>query len=81
MLFVCFYNLNCGDSFSIIVKEVCLIGEFDSFVMGLLCSMFVKGFNGYYICVVMKEKVVVLLRKIDDDIFSFVKEYFVECIL
>ena len=75
-----FYNLNRGDSFSITAKEACLIGEFDSFVMGLSCSTFAKGSNGYYICVVMKEKVVVLLRKIDDDIFSLVKEHSAECI-
>ncbi|XP_068696109.1 WD repeat and coiled-coil-containing protein-like isoform X2 [Montipora foliosa] len=74
------FNRNRGDGFSITAREACLIGEFDSFVMGLSCSTFANGSNAYYICVVMKEKVVVLLRKIDDDIFSLLKEYSAECI-
>ena len=63
-----------------IAKERCLVGEFGSFVLGIACSALTRGSNGYYITVVLKEKVVVLWRKIGEAVVKLVKEYFTECL-
>ncbi|KAL9968729.1 hypothetical protein ACROYT_G020848 [Oculina patagonica] len=61
-------------------KERCLVGEFGSFVLGVSCSELTKGSSGYYIAVVLKEKVVVLWRKIGEAVVKLVKEYFTDCL-
>lgn len=73
-------NSQGRDISSIAAKDANLIGEFEGFVYGVLCSSFAKGADGYYIAVVLKEKVVVLFRKIDDGFVKLVKEYSIECI-
>lgn len=64
----------------ITANEACLVGEFGGFVCGVSCSEVIKGSIGYYIAVILKEKVVVLFRKIGEAVVRLVKEHFVECI-
>ena len=68
---------NCEDS-SFFSKERCLVGEFESLVIRTSCSAFTKGSSGYYIAVVLKEKVVVLWKKIGEAVATLVKEYYTE---
>ncbi|XP_074626183.1 WD repeat and coiled-coil-containing protein-like isoform X2 [Acropora palmata] len=70
-----------GRDISIITaQDANLIGEFEGFVYGVLCSSFSRGADGYFIAVILKEKVVVLFRKIGDGFVKLVKEYSTECI-
>ena len=62
------------------LQECCLVGEFGSFVLGTACSGLIKGSTGYYITVILKEKVVVLWRRIGEAVVKLVKEYFTECL-
>lgn len=75
MKFICKWE---GEDF--LVQECCLVGEFESFVIGILCSVLIRDFIGYYIVVVLKKKIVVLWRKIGEVFVILVKDYFVECI-
>ena len=63
-------------------NEACLVGEFGGFVCGVSCSEVTKRSIGYYIAVILKDKVVVLFRKIGEAVATcrLVKEHFMECI-
>lgn len=61
-------------------KERFLVGEFESLVIGISCSALIKHSTGYFIAVVLKEKVVVLWRKIGEVNVTVVKDYFVNCL-
>lgn len=63
-----------------IAKERCSVGEFGTFVLGIACSELTKGSSGYYIAVVLKEKVVILWRRIGEAVVKLVKEYFTDCL-
>ena len=56
-------------------REPSLVGEFDGFVFGVSCSAFTWGSNGYFISVILKEKVVVLFRQPGKTVVKVVKEY------
>ena len=72
---------DCGNVSSFTsAKKTFLIGEFEGFAYGVFCSSFTNGNDEYYIAVVLKEKVVILSRKIGDDVVKLVKEYSTECI-
>ena len=74
------FNSNCREASCITAKEPCLVGEFGGLVFGVSCSAVTKETNGYYIAVILKEKVVVLFRKIGGALVKVVKEYFTECV-
>ena len=56
-------------------QEPSSVGEFDGFVFGVSCSAFTWGSNGYFISVILKEKVVVLFRQPGKTVVKVVKEY------
>jgi len=74
------FNSNCReDCFS--AREPSLFGEFGSFVLGVSCSAVTEESSGFYIAVILKEKIVVLFRKIGEPVVKLVKEYFdAECV-
>lgn len=79
LLFVNFKG-NDGEMIFILKFECFLVGKFENFVFGILCSVLMKGFRGYFIVIVLKEKVVVLWRIIGEIVVKVVKEYFNVCL-
>lgn len=63
-----------------LAQERCLVGEFESLVIGISCNALIRDSTGYYIAVVLKKKIVVLWRKIGEAFVTLVKDYFVECL-
>ena len=73
------FDSNCReDCFN--AREPSLVGEFGSFILGVSCSAVAEESSGFYIAVILKEKIVVLFRKIGEAVVKFVKECFVECV-
>lgn len=61
-------------------KERFLVGKFENFVFGISSSVLTKGSSGYFIAIVLKEKVVVLWRTIGETVVKLVKEYSTACL-
>lgn len=74
------FNSNQREATCITAKEACLVGEFGDLVVGVSCNVVNKGSSGYYIAVILKEKIVILFREIGEAVVKLVKEYFTECI-
>ena len=76
------FNSNQREATFLTAKEVeaCLVAEFGGFVFGVSCNAVNKGPSGYYIAVILKEKIVIFFREIGEAVVKLVKEYFTECI-
>ena len=76
------FKSNDGNSLNTIFtsKERFLVGKFENFVFGISSSVLTKGSRGYFIAVVLKEKVVVLWRAIGETALKLVKEYSAACL-
>ena len=61
-------------------EERSLVGKFENFVFGISSSVLWKGSSGYFIAVVLKEKIVVLWRTIGETAVKRVKEYSAVCL-
>ena len=75
-------TFQCNDSKTIFTsKERSLVGKFENLVFGLSVSVLTKGSSGYYIAIVLREKIVVLWRTIGETVVKLVKEYSTACLL
>lgn len=66
---------NDGETIFTSKSERFLVGKFENFVFGISSSVLAKGSSGYFISIVLKEKVVVLWRTIGETVVKLVKEY------
>ena len=72
---------NDGETIFTSKSERFLVGKFENFVFGISCSVLTKGSSGYFIAIVLKEKVVVLWRTIGETVVKVAKEYSNACLL
>ena len=74
-------NFKCNDGETIFTsKERLLVGKFENFVFGISSSVLTKGSSGYFVAIVLKEKIVVLWRTIGETVVKLVKEYSTACL-
>ena len=74
-------NFKSNDGKTILTsKERFLVGKFASCVFGISSSVLTKGSSGYFIAIVLKEKVVVLWRAIGETVVKLVKEHSAACL-